>query len=72
MYLLVLVTQLLMNKLVQRVFISVSVRYFQRNNWRSDYWLVLVLTRIILDRHTSYNVNDLKAPSIAINMWGYI
>jgi hypothetical protein len=30
------------------------------------------MIRIILDRHTSYNVNDLKAPSSVINMLSYI
>jgi hypothetical protein len=30
-------------------------------------YISLNLIRIILDRHTSYNVDDLKAPSIATN-----
>jgi hypothetical protein len=27
---------------------------------------------IILDRHTSYNINDLKVPSSVTNIWSYI
>jgi hypothetical protein len=34
--------------------------------------VVIFLIRNILDRHTSYNVNDLKAPSSVIKMWSYI
>jgi hypothetical protein len=34
--------------------------------------IYLNLIRMILDRHTSYNVNDLKAPSSVINMWSNI